>query len=386
MSFIESFATILIERGFYFYTRDMLGFNELGNLSLGLIFGVFYVCGALYSHRISIKFTEKHTLQYSLFSLLSVSILFPFITNRFGVSSLYALAGIFTGTKWPIIESYINAGLPPKHTFRAVGRFSLAWASAAPLALGVSGLLINTNSPIYFFWLAAGINATSLILSRNLIRKPIHLPQTHPEFVQQDQLKRYSKLLRASHLSMLSSYTLLFLLAPLLPTIFASIGFDIQYSAALSGVLDGMRVLAFLILGIWPAWQGRSLPVFTMIFALPIGFLMILFGPNFTVILIGEILFGLAAGLMYYGSLYYAMVVKNASVDAGGTHEGLIGTGFAIGPLIGILGISLSSYTGYITGMLICVSPVIIFCIISALKPLWHLRKISQHTSNNNRT
>jgi hypothetical protein len=35
--------------------------------------------------------------------------------------------------------------------------------------------------------------------------------------------------------------------------------------------------------------------------------------------------------------LYYAMSVGGADVDAGGTHEALIGAGYTIGPGIGLL-------------------------------------------------
>ena len=50
-------------------------------------------------------------------------------------------------------------------------------------------------------------------------------------------------------------------------------------------------------------------------------------------------------------NLWLALVVKNASVDAGGVHEGLIGAGFAIGPTMGLIGHAPASPAGgYING------------------------------------
>ena len=47
---------------------------------------------------------------------------------------------------------------------------------------------------------------------------------------------------------------------------------------------------------------------------------------------------GAGLGIVYYAALYYAMAVGRAEVDAGGTHEALIGAGYTVGPSAGLLG------------------------------------------------
>ena len=46
--------------------------------------------------------------------------------------------------------------------------------------------------------------------------------------------------------------------------------------------------------------------------------------------------FGTGHARIYLGSLYDAMEVGKAQVDAGGTHEALIGLGYMLGPVLGI--------------------------------------------------
>jgi hypothetical protein len=46
-------------------------------------------------------------------------------------------------------------------------------------------------------------------------------------------------------------------------------------------------------------------------------------------------------GMVYFSALYYAMSVGHAQVDAGGTHEALIGSGYTIGPLAVLGGLAL---------------------------------------------
>ena len=89
----------------------------------------------------------------------------------------------------------------------------------------------------------------------------------------------------------------------------------------------------------------------------------------------GELLFGAAAGFLYTAALYYAQVVQNASVDAGGAHEALIGLGYALGPAAGLIGSALAhgagpGSPGYMQGMSIATLPLVAACSCAAL---WQL-------------
>jgi hypothetical protein len=55
-------------------------------------------------------------------------------------------------------------------------------------------------------------------------------------------------------------------------------------------------------------------------------------------LLVGLLVFGVGMGLTYYAAFYYALAVGHAEVDAGGTFEALIGLGYCVGPLLGLLG------------------------------------------------
>jgi hypothetical protein len=75
--------------------------------------------------------------------------------------------------------------------------------------------------------------------------------------------------------------------------------------------------------------------------------------------------------MSYYLSLYYALVVENASVDAGGGHEQMIGLGFAIGPVLGLAGIALAGPLGsQVLGMTAGVAPIMLITLVGAARPL----------------
>ena len=59
LTFIESVGTVLLERGLYFYTENVLAFSDAKNLWLALAFGVTYVVGAISSHRVCLRVSER---------------------------------------------------------------------------------------------------------------------------------------------------------------------------------------------------------------------------------------------------------------------------------------------------------------------------------------
>lgn len=379
IAFIESFATVLLERGIYFYMHDRLAVSDRGNLYLALIFGIVYVVGAMASHPIAKRIGEKRAMVAAVTGMATMHLLLALSPTRLTIFIGFPLVGALNGLRWPIMESYVSAGLTPRHTARMVGRYNIHWSAAVPLALVASGPMIASSVTWLLFACAGSINLVTLWLCRGVAPRPIHLQHDHPERIPEPRLRDYRKLLTSSRWSMMGSCAMLFLLAPLLPHIFARLGLNVTQAAAGSALIDVFRCAAFAVLAYVALWHGRVSPLALVIVGLPVGFFMALFGQSILVVLLGEVLFGAAAGLAYYAALYYAMVVENASVDAGGAHEGLIGVGFAIGPAAGLIGQALAApLGGYVYGMLAGIGPLLLLCILAAARPLWHLGRSPQ--------
>ena len=130
LTFTESFATILLERGLYFYTYDRLAFSTSANLTLALIFGLMYAAGAWSAHRLC-----QHISERTLFALLTAGLLIAHLAIGFwptatGCMVGFPLVGLLSGAKWPIIETYVTAGCTPRKAIAAIGRFNVSWALA----------------------------------------------------------------------------------------------------------------------------------------------------------------------------------------------------------------------------------------------------------------
>ncbi|MEP7050679.1 MAG: MFS transporter [Pseudomonadota bacterium] len=379
--FMASFASTLLQRGIYFFMHDVLGFSQAQNLWVALLVGITYIFGATSSHKLTVRFGERKILLTVLVVLATAhAALACFPRNSALLVPLFALIVTVQGTMWPIFESYMSAGETPKTLGRALGRYNISWALSVPVSLAVAGPLIASGQPASLFAAAAALNALVALSCVTYPAQPSHLDAGHAERPDAQKLGRYRSLLAAARFAMLGSYALMYVIAPLMPEIMKSIGFNVAAAARASSLLDVARLAAFIALFTYSGWHGRATPVLLAICALPAGFALVLFGSSVATVVPGELLFGAAAGFLYTAALYYAQVVENASVDAGGAHEALIGLGYAVGPAAGLIGSAIASGAGpgsaaYVHGMSIATLPVVLGSTLAALWPLLKSRK-----------
>jgi Na+/melibiose symporter-like transporter len=370
LTFIESLGAVLVQRGVFFFAHERLGLDHVANLWLALGMGVVYVLGALVSHRLCVRFGERRILLLSLLGQIACYLPMALMPGSIaavaiGSTSIFALNGL----KWPVVESYISAGVPPAQASGRIGLFNLSWAASIPLGVAASGMLIAFSAPALFI-APILITAVAIVLIAALESRPEHLPHDSPHR-SAEQISRYRPLASSGRWSLLSSYTLLFMLVPLLPQIFQErLGFSVIVATALASMMDLTRLVAFVVMRQFPGWRGRRDTLAVTAVLMPAAFLMVLLGQHVTLVLLGAAAFGIIVGVAYYAALYYAMVVQNASVDAGGGHEARIGLGFALGPGTGLAGIALAGPLGPVLGMLAGLSPVVAVCMLGALLPL----------------
>lgn len=381
-TFASSLAGTMLQRGAYFFTHDVRGFNRAQNLWLALFVGIAYIAGASSSHRLTAPFGERRTLLSILGALAVVHVLLACSSGSAFLVGALAVVAWLQGAMWPIFESYISAGETPQALGRVLSRYNLCWAVSTAPALFLSGLLIASGSPWLLFVVAAGLFALVLFSSLALPPSPAHFNEAHPARAPSAVLEGYRRLLVAARIAMLGSYMMMYVLAPLMPDIMRNVGFGTAAAARASGVLDLARFGSFLALFAYAGWHGRKTPILCAILALPLGFCGALFGASAPSVLAGEVLFGAAAGFLYTAALYYAQLVENASVDAGGAHEALIGVGYALGPGAGLIGSVLAGGAGpgsaaYIRGMSTATLPLVIACSLLALWPLLRAQRAS---------
>jgi MFS family permease len=379
LTFTESFAGTCVQRGLYFHSTSRLGFSRAANLWLALGFGITYAAAAVLSHRLAGRYAEKHLLLASVGGQVLVFLAMgaaPGFTSAVVAGAL--VLGALNGLKWPVVESYVAAGRGPAEQARALGRFNVSWALAIPLSVAATGPMMGLFAGGLFV-VPAAVSCISVLLLTTFPVRPRHLDATDPQRPPADQMGRLVSLMRITRWLLLANYSCVWVLAALLPGVLTGLGLAIGTAAVVASALDVVRLTTFAGLQRASAWQNRLAPLVGAAVLIPAGFFMVFFAPNVAVAMAGEIVFGLATALSYYATFYYAMVVRNAAVDAGGGNETLIGLGSALGPVAALLGIALApalGQQGY--GLVIGLAPVFVVCLAGAARSATTLLRTSR--------
>lgn len=364
--FVQSASTTLTQRGVYFFTEYQLGYRAVQNLLLAVFVGGTYVLGAAASHRLAQRLGERRTAGLTIGAQVLAMLAMGLFPRGMLLPAGLAVFSFFNGMTWPVLESYTGAGRSVQDASRAVGWFNITWSTASPMAVLISGWLI-AQIDAGLFLVAAGMTMVSALLLICQPARPQHHPEGHPHRQEVSQLQGYRALLTSARWSLVGSYAMLFVLAPLMPNRFQQLGLRVAEATAAFCLLDASRAGAFLIMQRTHRWHGSVRLVQAAAAGLPAGFFLALFGGHLGVIVAGEVLFGLAMGAAYYAALYYALLLHHASVDAGGAHESLIGLGFVLGPMAALAGQSLGGLLAQpVLGLAGGVLPVILICLTGA--------------------
>jgi MFS family permease len=158
-----------------------------------------------------------------------------------------------------------------------------------------------------------------------------------PDFAQHHISAARAKLfLRMAWLANPFAYVAMNTVIPLIPDLAARFGLSTALAGLVASVWMFARLFAFALLWRWTAWHYRFGWLVAAYVAMVASFVALLMGPNLLVIVAAQLAFGLAVGLIYYSSLFYAMDVGGETQgEHGGIHEALIGVGIFAGPAVG---------------------------------------------------
>jgi len=370
ITFAVSFASILIFRGIHFFIKEQLAWGQTARLVLALVYGATYVVGALLSHPIAQRVGERRLAVLLTVGHAVCSVAFFFLPYEPAYIALYMLFAFLNAMLWPIVESYVSSGRTPRQQSKAIGAFNFAWSLSVPLAVASVGPLVKIRGG-WLFIAAAVLIVIALPMLAALPARPQHLAHDHPDRPTDADLPTLRGYLASSRWSMLASYIFLSFLNPLFPDIFDRLGYGVVAATLLTATIDAVRFGMFVLMWAFSGWHNRAAWLWAAALLLPLSFLGIALGPNIATVMTAGVVFGVVEGIAYFAALYYAVVVKNASVDAGGAHEALIGAGFGLGPLSALVAMSFAFPT---VGMLVGSGPVIAICLAAGLRPLVRAR------------
>ena len=340
---VNSFATVLYIYYLYFLMRDHFGFGNKRNLALAAGLGLVYMVAAWQGGKFAQRRGYTASLKVGFITMalsLAAGLFIPGMTSQ-----IVAAVGFNAGTCyiWPALEALVSDGETAERLPHMVGLYNVVWAITNAFAFFIGGTLIKIFGFQVILILPLML-VLGLLLAVFWLQKPAasvaqdaatHGTAALPADPHRPTPAKAKCFLQMAWLSNPFAYIAINTLIAVIPGIAAKF----QMSPMLAGFVCSLwgfaRLGAFLGLWHWTGWHYRFRWLAAAFAMLIVSFAAILMSPSLAVLILAQIFFGGAIGLIYYSSLFYSMDAGDAKGEHGGIHEAAIGLGNCLGPAVG---------------------------------------------------
>jgi predicted MFS family arabinose efflux permease len=366
---LNSFATVIYFNYLYFLFRDKFGFDNKHNLALAALIGLIYMFASWQAGRFAQRCGNFTALKIG-FGIMAVGLAIGsqlhFVAGAIAAACIVNVGMCFT---WPVLEAMVAEGANPA---RAVGIYNIIWAAANALAYFIGGTLIVKfgYQSMFYLPLVFVLAQFAMVFWLEKIHGAVAVEPSNPlppEATGHSPVRKKS-FQRMAWLANPFAYIAINTLLAVIPGLAARFGLSPMLAGFVCSLWCFVRLGTFVLLWRWPAWHYRFRWLVTAFNALVLSFAVILIVPSLVVLVVAQIFFGVAIGLIYYSSLFYSMDASDTKSEHGGIHEAAIGAGNFIGPAVGAA--SLQFLPQYANSGAIAVS-VLLLCGLGGLVKIW---------------
>ncbi len=311
---LNAFATAYYFNYLFFYLRDHFGFGNRGNLLASALHGLIYVCAAWFGGQFAQRRGYFTALRLGFGGMAVALALGSFVSAAIGqllVLAGWTLAMCFT---WPTLEALISENETDSALSRVVGIYNVVWAGSSAVAN----------------WLAR--QSKQMPAPRRQLASP---PPHHPEEAAFHQPVRPEAFLKLAWLANPFAYVAIYTVLAAIPSLARRLELSTAESGFFCSLWFFVRLGAFVFLWRWSGWHYRFRWLLAAFVALILSFATLLLAGQFWLLLLAQVGFGAAVGLIYYSSLFYSMDAGQTKGEHGGFHEAAIGAGIFAGPAFG---------------------------------------------------
>jgi len=342
---LNTYATTCFFNYLVFFLRDRFGFGNRENLWVSALYGFIYIfsawqCGKFAQRR---GFLTSLKIGFGGLALLMVvGALLDSVAGILAVLIAYSVVLLFT---WPALEALISENETQAGVKHMVGVYNCTWATAAALAYFTGGKLYDWLGRGAVFWLPAAIFFGEFLFALRLARqvanlkapptKPVEPAPHHPEAAAFRQPVRPQVFLKMAWLANPFAYVAINTLFAVMPGVAEKLALSPTKVGLFCSVWLFARLGAFALLWRWDGWHYRFRWLLSAFVMLTGSFTLLLLAAQLWLVVLAQVFFGLATGLIYYSSLFYSMDVGETKGEHGGLHEAAIGVGVFAGPAVG---------------------------------------------------
>ncbi len=336
---LNSFGTVLYFGYLYFLLHDHFGFTDKENLAVAALLGFCYALSSWQAGRLAQRWGYFTALKFGFGIMAGALVAGALAASAAGeiISAVVVTLGMCF--IWPVLEALISENETPARVPHAIGIYNITWAATNATALFLGKPLTEQFGYRIIFYVPAVIMAAQFVLTLWLEKLPKPAAEAGLAGLPHD--KNRPAPARAKMFQQLAwlANPFAYIAINTLIAVLAGVTAKFQLSSIAAGFACSLwgfvRLAAFVALWRWPGWHYRFRWLVTAFAAMVLAFAAILIVPNLAVVLVAQVFFGVAIGLIYYSSLFYSMDASDTKSEHGGIHEAAIGAGNCLGPAVG---------------------------------------------------
>jgi MFS family permease len=343
-----SFAANLLFVGVFFYTAHVWRWGLSENFLLAAGQGVVYIVASLASQKLAGVMGGRRLLIGANVALAAVSLVGAVAGGNVLLTVAVMVAYVpLMALNWPVLEAAASANADPHTLSRRIGLYNLVWAGTGALAVAVQGLIMSVD-PRGVFVVPLVIHVAivvMILLTRGYgDEAAAGGAEGHAHVDPEPELLAHRTLaLWLSRITLPSTYVVIYSLSALMPLLPVMKRLDTTTQTLVGSVWMIARFLTFIALGATVFWHARPRLLLAAAVLMGAAFVGVALpvsavaSVDLAVMIAAQVVLGAALGLIYTASLYFGMVLSEASTEHAGYHEALIGLGQVLGPGAGAL-------------------------------------------------
>ena len=336
------------------------GFGNRANLSLAALNGFICIFAAWWGGNFAQRFGNFTALKLGFFTMMTALTCGIFVQSVHGQILVMVAMLIGMCFTWPTLEAMASEGETSAGIQKMVGIYNVVWAGTGALADFTGGMMLDKLGLRSIFYVPAAIMFFQVVITFWLARRArvTSIPESlagervgppHPNPLPEERenqsalattelnprpISRAKWFLRMAWLANPFAYIALNTVIAVVPGVANKLGLSATLAGFCCSVWCFARFAAFFGLWAWSGWHYRFRWLLTAYLALLATFALVVLAPNLAVLVVAQIVFGGALGLIYYSSLFYSMDLSETKSEHGGIHEAAIGFGNFAGPAV----------------------------------------------------
>ncbi len=341
---LNSFSTVFYFYYIYFFLQHEFGFGNRANLVVAALNGAVYAVASFFGGKFSERIGYFHALKLGFGMMLAALVAGTQVTTVSGQLVVMVLTDLGMCFTWPTLEALVSGGEARRGLQNMVGAYNVVWAATGSLAYFCGGAILDAFGVRSIFYAPIMILVAQLVITVWLEKQTAPIPAPHPNRASDGTPEPHPHPLahalcfrKMAWLANPFAYVAINTVVAVIPGVAGRLGLSTTLAGFCCSVWCFARVAAFAGLWTWGGWHYRFGWLLAAFLGLVGSFAVILLVPKLAVVVLAQIVFGAAAGLIYYSSLFYSMDRSDTQGEHGGIHEAAIGLGNFAGPATGAL-------------------------------------------------